>query len=498
LTEANPELPSSPQTHSRFHHTADGTIWTFLAEALILPTGIVSAAYLTRTLGPDGYGLFSLAATLVTFIGGAAVSLFSRGAIKLVAEAEDWRPVATTITRMHLACGVATVLLVIVLARPLALALGEPRLTFYLLVFSLEPLLLVVARAHRSVLIGTGGFRQQAVPLAVRQIARLLLIVVLVESGLSITGAVLGLVGASLVELIVYRRYVRPPIHPASNYPARRVWSEATPIFFAALFLAFFSRVDLFALTALGLPTSEAGYYAAAQNLSIVPGLFAMSFAPLLLSTLSIMRRAGEHEQAQAMCRDAMRLVCGMVPFAALVAGASAEIVRLLFGSQFDATAPILAWLIFGKVGAAMISVVFVLLIVAERPGSSVALAAAMLAAALGGHVLLVPRFGAIGAAWVTAALEAGGAFASLLIVYAVSRVRIPAATVTRTVSIGIAAWLAAVAWPAAGLWVMPKVVVIACAIAAAYAVLGEFSPTEIAWVRKLAGRLRPSRSTPT
>jgi O-antigen/teichoic acid export membrane protein len=497
LNKANFELPSIPQTRSRFHHTADGTIWTFLAEALILPTGIVSAAYLTRTFGPDGYGLFSLAATLIALIGSAAVSLFSRGAIKLVAEAEDWRPVATTITRMHLGCGIATMFLVILLARPLALVLDEPRLTFYLLVFSLEPLLLVIARAHRSVLIGTGGFRQQAVPLAVRQVSRLALIVVLVESGLSITGAVLGLVGASLVELIVYRRYVRPRIHPASDFPARRVWSEGTPIFFAVLSLALFSRVDLFALTALGLPTSEAGYYAAAQNLSIVPGLFAMSFTPLLLSTLSTMRRDGEHEQARAMSRDAMRLVCGMIPFAALVAGASEEIVSLLFGAQFAPTAPILAWLIFGKVAAAMISVVFVLLIVAERPSVSVALGAPMLALALAGHVLLIPRFGAIAAAWVTVLLEATGALAALLIVYAVSRVRLPMPTVARTVSIGIAAWLAATLWAAPTLWIIPKIALIACGIAAAYALLGEFSANEIAWANGFLRRFRPSRGTP-
>jgi O-antigen/teichoic acid export membrane protein len=488
-------LSSSSQTESRFHRTADGTIWTFLAEALILPTGLVTAAYLTRTLGPDGYGLFSLASTLIVFIGGTAVALFSRGAIKLVAEADDWRPVATTIMRMHLACGVVAMFVVILLAQPIALVLDEPRLTFYLVLFSLEPLLLVLARAHRSVLIGTGRFREQAVPLAIRQFARLVLIVAFVESGLSIAGAVLGLVGASLVELVVYRRYVRPRIFPASDYPARRVWSEATPIFFAALCLSLFARIDLFALTALGLPTSEAGYFAAAQNLSIVPGLFAVSFTPLLLSTLSTMRRDGEHEHARVMSRDALRLVCGMLPFAALVAGASAEIVQLLFGSRFAPTGPILEWLIFGKVAGAMISVVFVLLIALERPALSVALAAPMLAAAIAGHVLLIPRFGAIGAAWVTTVLEGAGALAALTAVYAVSRVRLPMRTVARTVLIGVAAWLAAALWPASELWLVAKLTLIACGIVAAYALLGEFNPTEIAWARKMAGRFGSTRA---
>jgi O-antigen/teichoic acid export membrane protein len=419
------------------------------------------------------------------------VLLFSRGTIKLIAEAADWKPIATTVLRMHAASGLVTMLLVILFARPLAAVLEEPRLTFYLVLFALDPLLLALSRAHRSVLIGAGRFREQAVPLALRQVARLLLIVVFVESGLSIAGAVLGLVGASAVELIAYRRYIRPRIFPASDYPARRVWNEATPIFFSALCLALFGRVDLFALTALGLPTSDAGYYGAAQNLSIVPGLFAMSFTPLLLSTLSTMRANGEHEGVRAMCRDAMRLVFGMLPFAAMASGASDEIVRLIFGPDFGPTAPLLACLIFGKVAAVMISITVVMLIVIQRPMFSILLAAPLLALAIAGHLAFIPRFGAMGAAYVTAGLESAGAIVALALAHRFMRVLPPGSTVMRTLLVTAAAWLAAWAWPAAGVWLAAKLALITFGIVAAYALLGEFRPNEMAWVLAFARRLR-------
>jgi len=457
---------------------------------LILPSGLVTAAYLTRKLGPDGYGLFSLAAGLMIFIGATAVSLFSRGTIKLIAEAEDPGPVATTVLRMHVACGFATTFIVMLLAQPLALVLDEPRLTFYLLLFALDPFLLVLARAHRSILIGTGRFREQAVPLAVRQLARLLLIVVLVEGGLSIAGAVLGLVGASFVELLAYRRFVRPRFIPASNYPAGRIWSEATPIFFAALFLALFGRVDLFALTALGLPTSEAGYYGAAQNLSIVPGLFAVSFTPLLLSTLSTLRRDGEHESARAMGRAAIRVVLGMMPFAAMVSGASNEIVRLIFGADFAPTGPLLACLIVGKVAAVTISITFVMLIAAERAVLSVLLAAPMLALALAGHLTFIPRYGALGAACVTAGLEITGALVALVLAHRFLGVSPPGSTLARSILISAAVYLAATSWPAAGAWLVVKLALIVVGIVAGYAALGEFRPGEIAWFRAFVRRV--------
>lgn len=478
---------TKPRSH--FHRTADGTIWAFLAEALILPTGLISAAYLTRALGPDGYGLFSLAATLVSFAGGVAASLFARGSIKLVSEAADWQPVATTIVRMNFACGIATTLLVILLARPIAVLLDEPRLAFYLILFSPEPLLFALSRAHRSVLIGIGRFGEQAVPIAIRSMTRLLLIIVLVESGLSISGAVLGLVGATLIELIVYRRYVRPRVFTASGYPASRVWNQATPIFFAALCLALFSRVDLFALTSLGLPTREAGYYGAAQNLSIIPGLFAVSFTPLLLATLSTMVKSGEHDSAHIMMRDAMRLPLGMLPFAAMASGAAHDVVVLIFGAGFAPAAPILAWLIFGKVAAVMISIAIVILIVTERPGLSTMLGGPILALGIAGHLLLIPRFGSIGAAWVTTVLEIVGALTALAMVYRLRRVLPPTSTVLRTLLVAGAAWFAATLWPASGLWIVAKLAVIGLGIVAGYALLGEFSAKEIAWGRAILRR---------
>jgi O-antigen/teichoic acid export membrane protein len=385
---------------------------------------------------------------------------------------------------MHLACGVATTLLILLLARPVAALLGEPRLAFYLALFSLEGILFVVSRGHRTILLGAGKFREQAAPIAVRTLARLFLIILFVESGLSLAGAVLALVCASLIELLAYRRHVSPRFFPASGYPARRIWNEASAAFFASLLLGLFLRVDLFALTALGRPTHEAGYYGAAQNLSIIPGMFAAAFAPVLLATLSRMQRDGEHEHARIMSRDAIRLVFGMLPFAAMTAGASHEVVVLIFGTGFASTAPLLQWLIFSKVVAVLISIAFIILIVAGRPGWTLLVAVPMLALALPGHYVLVPRFGPLGAAWVTAALEAVGALASVAIIYRIWRVLPPAGTSVRTILVGAAAWAAAAFWPTAGWWTVSKVALISAGIAVGYALLGEFSARELAWVR--------------
>lgn len=204
-------MSSSPVKPS--NQMLGGTIRIFLAEALLLPTGIITAGFLSRQLGADGYGLFTLATTAIAWLEWSVTSVFTRATIKFVGEAADnWQPVGATVLRLHLFIGTGVMLLVWLLANPFAKLLGEPILANYLILFALDIPLFCLGYAHRSILVGVGGFSQRAVATAGRWIARLILIVVLVQLGFSVQGAIVGSIGASLIELIISRFYIRPSL----------------------------------------------------------------------------------------------------------------------------------------------------------------------------------------------------------------------------------------------------------------------------------------------
>jgi len=467
-------------------HTLDGTVRVFLAEALLLPTGLITAAFLTRRLGPEHYGLFVLAVTLVAWIEWGITSIFSRAAIKFVGESEDWRPVGTTLMRLHLAASAGAMLLLWLLAIPIAGWLNEPVLAPYLCLFALDIPLHSLSQAHRNILIGIGGFRQRALTSAGRWISRLLLIVLLVELGLSVPGAILGSIGASLVELAIGRWYVRPALFSRSSFPVRQLWDYAGPLFLSALSLSCYSRLDLFILKALGGTAGQAGIYGAAQNLSLLPGIFALALSPLLLSTLSRLLHAGDAGLAKEMGRHAMRAVLWLLPVAAMIAGAAPEIVQLFFGPLFLPAAPLLAVLIFGAVASVMLSVATSILIAVGKPGWTFALAAPLVPLAVAGHLMVIPRLGAIGASFVTTLLAILGALATVLAVYRLWRILPPAGTLWRSVlACGLAFALAAL-WPAPGLLLLVKLPVIGVVIVLAFKVLREFNAHEIALARSV------------
>ncbi|MCH9037000.1 MAG: oligosaccharide flippase family protein [Chloroflexi bacterium] len=120
-------------------HMLRGVVHVFLAESLFPLTGIITASFLTRHLGAANYGLFALSATLIGWIELTITSLFGHATIKLVGDAQDWRPVGTTVIRLHLLIGGGVMLLLWLLATPIAALLGEPVLAKEVLLMVVKP-----------------------------------------------------------------------------------------------------------------------------------------------------------------------------------------------------------------------------------------------------------------------------------------------------------------------------------------------------------------------
>jgi O-antigen/teichoic acid export membrane protein len=462
----------------------DGTIRVFFAEALFPLTGLLTAAFLTRNLGPADYGLLTLAATLVALVEGSIDSLLSRATIKWVGQENNWKPVGTTVIRIYLFAGCAAALGLWLSAQWVATLLQEPMLANYLGLFALDVPLHSLAQGHRNLLVGIGAFRPRAFVSACRWVARLLLIVTLVALGLSVSGAILGSIGASLVELIIARSYIQPALFQPSTFRARKLWGDAIPLFLFAMSWALYHRLDLFLLKLSGGTSVQAGVYGAAQNLSVLPGVFAISFSPLLLATLSRIMGNGDVALAKEISTDAMRLIVGLLPFAGLTAGMAHEIVDFIFGPPFLQAAPLLALLIFGAAAMLMISVATAILTAAGKPKWPIALTLPFLPLAAGGHLLLIPRFGAVGAAAVTSVLAMSAALILVMAVHRLWKVVPPLTTVARSLLLCGLAFVLSSFWPAAGAMLFLKFSALAILILGLFALLGEFTAGEIALAR--------------
>lgn len=462
-----------------------GTISIFLAEALILPTGFITAVFLARRLGPTNYGLFALVSMLVIWIEWGSTAIFTNTTIKFVGEASDWEPIGTTVVRLHLIVGCGIAALLWFFSSPLSRVFNEPAMAQYLRLFAIDIPIFGLACANSSILVGRARFKERARISAGRRIARLVLIILFVEMGLSVTGAIMGMIGASVVELAFSWFYLRPSLFLRASFPVRRLWGFAAPLFMSALTLRIF-RLDLFALKILGATAAQAGFYGAAMNLSIPINLFATSLSQPLLSTLSSLLSEGDEPKAKEIGLTAMRSIFWLLPFAAMTAGAAHEIVSFIFGEKYLPASPILALLIFAAMGLLTINISKAILTAIGKPGCTFILTGPMVPLALIGHLILIPWLGGIGAAVVTTSVACLGALVSIFAVYRIWRVLPPVKTLFRSIFCSGLALAMAMLSPVSGIMLILKLLVIIVVIMLTFLLLAEFTANEIALFRSM------------
>jgi len=466
-------------------HLLRGSVGIFLSNLLILPTGFITAVFLARRFGPAAYGLYALAARLILWIEWTHSSLFTEAAIKLVSAEADWRPMGCAIIRVHFLVSLAVAASLWLLAPFLARFLGEPVMSGYLRLFAVEIPICGLARSGINVMIARGLYRQRALINACRWTARLALIVLFVEWGLSVPGAILGSIGASLLEMLVSIFFVRECFSSKAGLKGRKFWALSTPLFLSSFSERFF-RLDIFALKALGGTAAQAGFYGAAMNLTLPANLFSQSVSPPLLSTLNqLLAREGQ-AKADDIGGTTLRFIFCSLPLVAALAGCAEEIILLVFGSLYAPAVPVFALLIFAAWCLVGINLSRAMLTALGRPRLALLLSGPMAPLAIIGYLLAIPRLGGVGAAMVTLLVSAAGALASLLAVHRCWRIPLPLKNTVRSTFCAALSFGLAFFSPTPGYMLILKLAGIAIAIIIFYAFSGEITAEEIRLVKSL------------
>ena len=392
---------------------ARATVLGFAAEALVFPAGLITAAYLTRTLGAVRYGQLALVYAAVSPVVWIASTTFAgRAGVKLISDAEDWRGMGAALLRANALLGLGAMLLFASVVPLLGSVLRQPDLTPYLWVAAVEIALMPLTRIHRDALIARGKYTSPALATLAYQAARLVLILALVAAGWSVLGVIVANLAARLLELAACRRQQPVPLRggvPGGLVPLRELLGS---LFLYTLGLQLFNRVDLLMIGLLGGAADTIGHYGAAQNLAQAPGLFALVFTPLLIAAIRRAEIAGAAREAEALRLGSARVAMGLWALAAPIAAGASRLVILLFGPSFAASGPILAWLGIGGGAALVLSVLSAHEVAAGRYRRPLFAAVPMLVTALVLQTILIPTHGGLGAAW---AMAAGAVLAALI-----------------------------------------------------------------------------------
>ncbi len=468
-------------------HLTRGTLQGTLAMAMGLPAAIVTAAILSRKLGPVDYGLLSVASGIIIWVESAITMGLNRTAIKFTAQAHDWQGTATRFIQVQLAICLVCTLLLWFWAPALAALSNSPALVDHLRLFAWGLPLICLSSLHESFLIGRGMFGFRARLTLVFWFSRMGFVLLLVGSHPRVWAAITALVLPYLVTLSMARCRVAPPFTGTSPLPLKALGRFALPVFGYALALRFFSRMDLFFVKALAPAPETAGHYGAAQNLTLVPAMFMTTIVPLLLSKLS---RIGTRDPRAAghLTTNALRFLVCLLPFAAMTAGCAPQLIQLIYGPLYAPAAPLLGLLIFSSLGVSVIIILAYALVAAHRPQIPLYLMGPGLVLGALGLGLWVPVKGAMGAAQVSLVTSWLGAAAFMAALARIWPLPLPWPTLIRSLLVSAGAYALSVGLPSPGPWVLLKLAGICAAIPLALVVTGELNPVEQDFFKTVLG----------
>ncbi|WP_394146925.1 flippase [Shewanella atlantica] len=389
--------------------------WLLVEKGLLLGSGFVFTIALTRywsvtQLGEYQY-LLALIALLVPFSNLGLNSLVSR---ELVTRSENTDTIMGTAIALRLLGALFGAILFVILS-------------FWLVPPELRPLFFVLLFAQLTHALGVIDYYFEAkVQSRVSAFLRTCvgLIFMLIKLGLVMRGAgyytvlmvtVFEWLALGLMWLLVYRLYHKRLKQlawccvQAKHYLSRCGW-----LILSSIAAIVYLKIDQVMLGTMHSSESVA-FYSLASRLSevwyLVPGILVASFYPALIQAKQ--QQKGYHAKLQRLCD----YLCWVAIIIALVMTLLAPVlVPLLFGDTYYSVIPVLQIHIWAGVFIFMRALLSKWLLIEDIPKYSLVTHGSGAVINLLLNILLIPNYGAVGAAWATLVSYAMASYVGLFI----------------------------------------------------------------------------------
>ncbi len=418
--------------------TARGTVKLVIAQVVMAACGVATHIYLTRALQPKLYGLLAVVTSVIIWWEAIGAALVRNATTRFVARAgEQWQGAASTAVRTMIVWGTVLMILGIVTAPLVSGALGRPELTPYLWLFSIDlaffPLFVTVA----EVLAGRRMYTRYAGSWAFYWVAKAALVIGLVALGLSVEGAIIGSILASVVGVAAAWSWSGAGLKQGT-LPARQLVLFGLPLTGIMLLRRTVQNMDLWAITRLLTGYDRVAYYGLAQYISRAILMLPVAVSGAVFPTLTQAIARGDQSACRQLVHQSFRFALVITVAAlAVLGGSMPELIVLIFGAEFGPATTVAVYLL---VAAVLFAVEFIgnqLLVAAGKPGLCLAAFAPVVPVNIVLNYFLVSRYDMLGGALATIITAALLAAVMIVLVWREFRTIISPLTVLRTLLAG-------------------------------------------------------------
>ena len=307
----------------------------------------IAAIFIGRLLGPDGYGLYTIAlivpsyAYLLLRLG--STSTITRYAAKYVSEGNEKKAISFsyTISILHLAVGLFITGLLIPFTNVISTdLLHRPELASGIII----PIALLSVAGQimfyngTATFVGLHSFDKAAIFQVIMSVAKLGLTVFLVLIGYSVLGAIagftFGFIAAGVISLVLLISMNKSAIPKNIKGDVGMSADYAWPIFLSILLTGVITPLQN-TILAYTVSNTEIGWYAAAANISTLIALFTYPVSTSLLPLFSKTIEGGTRGLASTYRLSVKYMALFATPATTLVMALSTPLSTAIYGRAY-------------------------------------------------------------------------------------------------------------------------------------------------------------------
>jgi stage V sporulation protein B len=459
-----------------------GAISLIIAQAAVLLFGYVAHLWIGRALGPGPYGIYGVVLNIQSIAGMVLTLGVPMAVSRFVAQDEAHaRSILRRALHIQTTIALIVVLAMLLLAPLFARALGDTSLTSLIRFVAAVIFLQAFYQLFVQFLSGMHYFNRQAALTALYATIKLIGAVSLIYF-IGVFGAFAGFAIGGVAATIVGWYWTRSLGGTKSHQMRLRPFLTFAGTYVLILIgLQILISLDLFMIKALLKDDILTGLYNAAVTLARIPYFLLQSLAFILLPSISALTRTGaSHDQAARFIRDVLRyLIALIVPGAALAAATSKSLLNLFYSTEYIPGAPALTILMVGLSSLAFYLLLASIVAGAGRARAGLVFTALSLAVSAVAGLLLIPRFGLIGAALQTTSAGLIGLVLIASYTFRTFRIPVPVRSVTNIIIATTAGVSITYFWSASPLTLIPQYLVVFGIYLLTLFVLGEISAAD-------------------
>jgi stage V sporulation protein B len=373
-----------------------GFIYLTITNILFIIVGYFINIFLARRLGPSDYGVYGVLTSLMTALNILQVSGVPQSVSKFIAEKkENADAILSSGFKLQLVATLGIGFLLYIASDLVASIFNDSAFVNYSKLMALIFPVYGIFALYTGYYNGLHNFKRQALLNALYIMSKLILVIGLTIF-YGIYGIIIGFVISPFIALL--GGFKRPNL--SDYFPYKKIILYSLPLVVFACLSTLQITLDIFFLKAIAHNPAQTGYYAAAQNIAIVPYFALSAIGVVLMPNISRLVSSNRLKEAENIISNSFRYLLFLLIPTTLIIGISAPaLLNILFGNKYLPAISPLRILLVGYILLTIFSMMANILNGAGRAKYSMYIAACGVLISLIFYIILIPITNTVGAA---------------------------------------------------------------------------------------------------